>query len=35
MKVPEDEWVGLDCRSLDDAVKKHPVAIVLEDAGGD
>lgn len=34
MKVPEDEWVGLDRRGLDDAVENHPVAVVLEDAGG-
>lgn len=35
VEVPQDEGVGLDRRGLDDAVKHHPVAVVLEDAGGD
>ena len=35
MEVAEDKGVGLDGRSLDDVVENHPVAVVLEDAGGD
>ncbi len=35
MEVPQDEGVGLNRRGLDDAVKNHPITVVLEDAGGD
>lgn len=35
VEVPQDEGVGLDRWGLYDAVKNHPITIVLEDAGGD
>lgn len=35
VEVAQHEGVGLDCRGFDDAVEHHPVAVVLEDAGGD
>lgn len=35
VEVAQHEGVGLDRRGFDDAVEHHPVAVVLEDAGGD
>lgn len=35
VEVPQDEGVGLNRRGLDDAVENHPIAVILEDAGGD
>lgn len=35
VEVAQDERVGLDGRGLNDAVKIHPIAIVLKDARGD
>lgn len=35
VQVAQDEGIGLNGRGLNDAVKNHPVAVVLEDAGGD
>ena len=35
VEVPQDERVGLNGRGLDDVVEDDPIAVILEDAGGD
>lgn len=35
VQVQQDEGIRLDRRGLNDAVKNHPIAMVLEDSRGD